>query len=96
MNVGVPDLLVQELPGGPRALGGDLLRLVADVEGRDLPALLVGRQLARHHPDEGGLAGPVLAEQDEDLAVGELAGVHVQLEAAHRLGHLRVVITKVG
>ena len=94
--VRVPDLLVQQLPRRSLQLGRGLLRLEADVQGQDLPALLIRRQLPRHHPDKGGFAGPVLAEQDKDLGVRELARVHLQLEGAHRLLHARVVVPRGG
>ena len=83
VDVGVPDLLVEELPRRALALGRNLLRFVADVERWDLATFLVGRKLSGQHPDEGGLAGAVLAEEDEDLAVRELTGLHFQLEGSH-------------
>ena len=73
-------------------LGRNLLRLEADVEGGNLAALLVRLKLACHHTDEGRLARPVLAQQDDDLAVRELSGVHLQVEVAHRFLHARVVV----
>lgn len=42
------------------------------------------------HADEGGLARPVLAQHDQDLAVCELASFYVEREASLRPGHGRV------
>ena len=92
MNVGVSDLLVEELSHGALRLGGNLLRLVADIKGGNLSALLVGRQLTGHHTDEGRLASSVLAQQHDNLTVRELTGVNLHLEALHRLLHVGIVI----
>ena len=73
-------------------LGRDLLGLEGDVEGWHLSRAAVRLQLTSHHPDERGLASPVLAEQDQDLAVRELALCDVDLECAEGLGHGRVVV----
>ncbi len=45
---------------------------------------------ARKHPYESGLPGPVLAEHDQDLRVGERAGLNRQVKVAELLGHVRV------
>jgi len=37
--------------------------------------IIIRLQQARQHANEGGLAGPVLAQHHDDLAVCELAGV---------------------
>ena len=66
-------------------LGGDLLWLVADIELRDLGALVViWWEHACQHPDEGGLAGAILPQHDQDLTVGEGPFLNIQPEAALR------------
>eukprot|EP00968_Pinguiococcus_pyrenoidosus_P004549 scaffold301_cov243-Pinguiococcus_pyrenoidosus.AAC.54 len=97
MHVGVADLLVQEISHGPVELGRDLLRLVADRHPGNAKrrgavlvtfgfrlALLVGLEEAGHHPDEGRLARPVLAEHDDDLAIPEGSPFHVKREDSPR------------
>ena len=76
--------LWKERPYRARELGGDLLRLVGHVEFGDVCGrlLLVRRQGAMEHADEGRLPGAILAQHDDDLAVRELAGLHLQLEGA--------------
>ena len=51
--------------------------------------LALGRaQDGRHHPQRGGLAGAVRADEREDLALGDL-----EVDAAHRL-ELAIVLPK--
>lgn len=61
---------------------------------RHLELLLVTR-IVRHllssqQLDERGLSRSVLSEHDNDLRIGELSGVNVELESSHGLGHRRV------
>jgi len=61
---------------------------------RHLKLLLVTR-IVRHllssqQLDERGLSRSVLSEHDNDLRIGELSGVNVELESSHGLGHRRV------
>merc|ERR1719209_1341244 len=92
VNISVPDSVVQKLSGGSLMLGRDLLGFEGDVEGWHFSRAAVRLQLTSHHPDERGLASPVLSEQDQDLAVRELALCHVNLERAEGLGYGRVVV----
>mmetsp|Transcript_36848 Transcript_36848/g.75170 ORF Transcript_36848/g.75170 Transcript_36848/m.75170 type:complete len:414 (+) Transcript_36848:691-1932(+) len=101
MHVRLADPLVQELPDGARELGRNFLGLVADVEVRNSrlgrlpgkalflePCLLVALQEAGEHADESGLAGPVLAQEDDDLRIceGPLINVQNELRLPPRLG----------
>mmetsp|Transcript_35444 Transcript_35444/g.88930 ORF Transcript_35444/g.88930 Transcript_35444/m.88930 type:complete len:416 (+) Transcript_35444:840-2087(+) len=54
--------------------------------------LIVGLEHACQQADEGGLAHPVFAQHDDDLRVGELARLHVQLELPQVLDHLGVLV----
>merc|ERR1719336_604395 len=92
VNISVPDSVVQKLSSGSLMLGRDLLGLEGDVEGWHLSRAAVRLQLTSHHPDECGLASSVLAEQDQNLAVRELALCHIDLERAEGFGHGRVVV----
>lgn len=68
-------------------LGGDLLGFVGDVELGYLLLVfgVVGVYAAVYHPDERGLPGPVFTQHDNDLTVGELPLLNLQLEVAlHR------------
>lgn len=87
-------LLEEQLPDRSRELGRDRLGLKRDLE-RDLVLLLVGLDLSRKELDKGRLAGPVLAEHDDDLRVGEGALLDVELEVPERLGHRRVLVPAV-
>merc|ERR1719357_1129166 len=92
VNISVPDSVVQKLSSGSLMLWRNLLGLEGDVERWHLSRAAIRLQLTSHHPDERGLASPVLAEQDQDLAVRELAFCDVDLERAEGLGHGRVVV----
>lgn len=62
-------------------LGGNLLGLVADVELWHLSAfLIIRRQHAGQHSDEGGLACTIFAQHDQDLTVCEGAFLYIQLK----------------
>ena len=64
-------------------LGRDLLRLVADVEFRDLCALfIIWREHACQHPDEGGLTSAILPQHHQYLAVCKGPFLYIQPEAA--------------
>ena len=64
-------------------LGGNLLRLVADIEFRDLSALfIIWWEHACQHPDEGGLTSAILPQHHQDLTVGEGSFLNIQPEAA--------------
>ena len=57
---------------GDADLAADRRRVVDDVEAGD-PRRAAGRpQQRRQHPHGGGLAGPIRAEEGEDLALGNL------------------------
>ncbi len=64
------------------------------MKGGDLVTLLVRLQLASHHADEGGLPRSVLAQQDNDLAVGELARIHLQVKVTHGFLHTGIVVPR--
>jgi len=66
------------LPRQPDA-GPHLLGMMADVDPGHAHPAPVGLQQSRQHPDEGGLAGPVRAEQPVDAAA-----LHGQVEAIQR------------
>ena len=86
VQVRVADLLVQQVADGGLELGRDLLRLVRHVElGEVVHVLVVGLDETGDETDEGGLTRAVLAEQHEDLRVGELARLHGEREVALRL-----------
>lgn len=66
-------------------LGGDLLRLVADIELRDLSALfIIWWEHACQHPDESGLACAILPQHHQDLTVCKGSLLDIQPEAALR------------
>ena len=85
----VADAHLDELLDGALELGADLLRLVGDVELGRL-GLAVRLEVAGEDADERGLAGAVLAEQHDDLRVGEGATLDVELEVAELLRHARI------
>mmetsp|Transcript_42404 Transcript_42404/g.99326 ORF Transcript_42404/g.99326 Transcript_42404/m.99326 type:complete len:433 (-) Transcript_42404:835-2133(-) len=88
----VPDLLVQQHAHRPVKLWRDGLRLVGDVEARQLRLVVaVGVHHPSKHPDERGLARAVLPEHHEDLRTCEGARLDGQRELALRAGHLRVL-----
>lgn len=67
-----------------RELWGDLLRLVGNIELRDLFLVLrvIRVYAAMNHPDKGGLARPVLPKHDNDLTVCEFALLYLKLKIA--------------
>ncbi len=86
-----PALQDQVLPAGGQLVGpaqlahiadaaADLARLAPDVQPGDRGAAAVDRQQRGQHPQRGGLACPVRAEESDDLAPGDL-----QADPAHRL-----------
>jgi len=87
------DLLEEELTDGTLEFGSDLLGLHTDVHGRNtLSAIrLLGTS---EHSTESGLSGTVLSHHDEDLGIGELTGLNLQLETGGGLClvHGRVAI----
>ena len=95
MDVGVLDLFMKQLSHGSLRLGRNLLRLVTYIEGGNFTTIIVGGKLARHHPDESGLASPVLAKQDQDLTVGEVSRSNLKLEGLHRLVHVRILVAEI-
>ena len=73
MGDGVPDLGQQQVTHGAAKLWADFLGLVADVQLRNLRIFVVGLEQASQHPNERRLAGAVLAEQNNNLRVREVA-----------------------
>ena len=84
------DLLEQQHADRARELGRDRLRLERHCELLAV-CLDVGR-VAREQAHERRLAGTVLAKHDDDLRVGEAAGLDSELEAAESLRHGRVLV----
>ena len=87
---GLLDLLEEELSDRTIELGGDGLRLHADLHLRDA-GLAVGLDSTGEQATERGLASTILSHHDNDLGVGELTTLDAEAELTERLLHLGVV-----
>lgn len=86
---GLLDLLEEELANSAVELGGDGLRLHADSHLRDR-LLIIGLEGTGQEATEGGLSSTVLTHHDDNLRVGKVTRVNVELEVAESLLHLGV------
>mmetsp|Transcript_8361 Transcript_8361/g.18958 ORF Transcript_8361/g.18958 Transcript_8361/m.18958 type:complete len:348 (-) Transcript_8361:359-1402(-) len=91
MQVTLANALVKQLANGAREFGRDFLRLVRDVELRNVNGrsvrLRIRLQKARDHANERRLSRAVLSEHHHDLRVGEGSRLDVEREGALRLLH---------
>jgi hypothetical protein len=82
---------VKQIADGRFKLWRNLLRLVRHVKlGQVVHLLVVGLDQSRDESDERRLPRAVLAEQHDNLGVGEVASLHGEFEVALGLGHARV------
>ena len=86
---GLLDLLEEELANSTIELGGDGLGLHADSHLRHR-LLAVGLEGTGQETAEGGLSGTILTHHDDNLRVGEITSVNVELEVSKSLLHLGV------
>lgn len=84
------DLLEEELADSALELGGDSLRLHADLHVGNI-GLAVGLEGTSEETTESRLSSSVLSHHDENLRVSEIAGINFKLKVAERLLHHRVV-----
>mmetsp|Transcript_38336 Transcript_38336/g.47483 ORF Transcript_38336/g.47483 Transcript_38336/m.47483 type:complete len:248 (+) Transcript_38336:362-1105(+) len=89
MQKRVANLHEEQILHGSFELRADGLWLVRHIELWQFIAFfeIIGLQQAREHSNEGGLATTVLPQQNQDLRRCKIAGLNVQSESAHLLGH---------
>lgn len=85
MDVSVPNFVMQQTSDWPCRFRADRLRLVADVQLRDVLIALIGVNLAGKHLDERGFAGSVFTEENDDFSVSELTTLDRHFEITQRL-----------